>query len=84
MKVADGVSPSQAESALGTVLARWPNGALQDQAAFEASVGSQIDIVLNLILGLLGLAMVIALIGIANRSERMFGICGRCARRRTP
>ncbi|CAA9238816.1 MAG: ABC transporter, fused permease protein [uncultured Acidimicrobiales bacterium] len=66
VKLADGVSSTQAEAALGTVLARWPNGELQDQAAFEKSVASQIDIILNLIYGLLGLAIVIALIGIAN------------------
>ncbi|MDQ3945426.1 MAG: FtsX-like permease family protein, partial [Actinomycetota bacterium] len=53
-------------AALETVLARWPNGELQDQTAFEASVARQIDIILNLIYGLLGLAIVIALIGIAN------------------
>ena len=66
MKVADGVSPAQAKAALDTVLAQWPNGQLQDQAAFEESVAGQIDIILNLIYGLLGLAIVIALIGIAN------------------
>jgi putative ABC transport system permease protein len=64
--LADGVSPAQATTALENVLARWPNGELQDQAAFEASVASQIDTILNLIYGLLGLAIVIALIGIAN------------------
>jgi putative ABC transport system permease protein len=66
VKVADGVSPTQAEAALDTVLARWPNGELQDQTAFEETVASQIDIILNLIYGLLGLAVLIALIGIAN------------------
>ncbi len=66
VKVADGVSPTQATAALDTVLTQWPNGELQDQAAFEESVASQIDIILNLIYGLLGLAIVIALIGIAN------------------
>ncbi|MFN2505018.1 MAG: ABC transporter permease [Acidimicrobiales bacterium] len=66
VNVADGVTPTQAQAALDTVLAGWPNGELQDQAAFEESVASQIDIILNLIYGLLGLAIVIALIGIAN------------------
>ncbi|MEA2704758.1 MAG: putative transport system permease protein, partial [Actinomycetota bacterium] len=66
VKVADGVSPTQAKAALDTVLVQWPNGDLQDQAAFEQSIASQIDIILNLIYGLLGLAIVIALIGIAN------------------
>ncbi|MEA2932263.1 MAG: putative transport system permease protein, partial [Actinomycetota bacterium] len=66
VKVADGVGASQSKAALDTVLARWPNGELQDQAAFKESITSQIDIILNLIYGLLGLAIVIALIGIAN------------------
>ena len=66
VKVADGVSPPQANAAIESVLARWPNGELRDQAAFEKGVAAQIDIILNLIYGLLGLAIVIALIGIAN------------------
>ncbi|HWI03939.1 MAG TPA: FtsX-like permease family protein, partial [Acidimicrobiales bacterium] len=66
VKVADGVRPTQAEAALETALTRWPNGELQDRSAFEASVASQIDVILNLMYGLLGLAIVIALIGIAN------------------
>ena len=66
IKVADGVSPTQATAALESVLSAWPNAELQDQAAFESSVASEIDVILNLIYGLLGLAIVIALIGIAN------------------
>jgi putative ABC transport system permease protein len=66
VKVADGVGVSQAKPALDGVMARWPNGQLQDQAAFEKTVAKQIDIILNLMYGLLGLAIVIALIGIAN------------------
>jgi len=66
VKVADGVSPTQGKAALDTVLTRWPNGTLQDQAAFRQSITGQIDVILNLIYGLLGLAIVIALIGIAN------------------
>jgi putative ABC transport system permease protein len=64
--VADGVSPTRAKAAIESVLVRWPNGELQDQGAFEESVSSEIDTILNLIYGLLGLAIVIALIGIAN------------------
>ncbi|HZI39277.1 MAG TPA: FtsX-like permease family protein, partial [Acidimicrobiia bacterium] len=66
VNAAEGVSPTRAKAAIESVLARWPNGELQDQAAFEESVASEIDIILNLIYGLLGLAIVIALIGIAN------------------
>jgi putative ABC transport system permease protein len=64
--VADGVSPTRAKAAIASVMARWPNGELQDQAAFEEGVSSEIDTILNLIYGLLALAIVIALIGIAN------------------
>jgi putative ABC transport system permease protein len=66
VNVAEGVSPTRAKAAIESVVARWPNGELQDQAAFEESVASEIDTILNLIYGLLGLAIVIALIGIAN------------------
>jgi putative ABC transport system permease protein len=66
VKAADGVSPAQSKAALDTALAAWPNADLQDQAAFKDSITSQIDTILNLIYGLLALAVVIALIGIAN------------------
>jgi len=66
VKLADGVSPARAKPALEAALARWPNGQLQDQVTFEKKVASEIDIILNLMYGLLGLAIVIALIGIAN------------------
>jgi putative ABC transport system permease protein len=52
--------------ALDEVLADWPNADLQDQAAVKAELTGEIDQMLNLIYGLLGLAVVIALIGIAN------------------
>ena len=66
VNVADGVDASVAKTALESVLVRWPNGDLRDQAEFNDGIKSQIDIILNLIYGLLGLAIVIALIGIAN------------------
>ena len=39
---------------------------MQDRAGFERSIAEPIDSLLNLIYGLLALAVVIALIGIAN------------------
>jgi putative ABC transport system permease protein len=66
VKAADGVSPAQSAAVLKSALTAWPNADLQDQAAFKASITSQIDMILNLIYGLLALAVVIALIGIAN------------------
>ncbi len=66
VKVAEGVDPAQSSAALESALAAWPNADLQDQAAFKASITGEIDMILNLIYGLLALAVVIALIGIAN------------------
>jgi putative ABC transport system permease protein len=48
------------------VLADWPGGELQDQAEFKAGITDEINRMLNLIYGLLALAVIIALIGIAN------------------
>jgi putative ABC transport system permease protein len=48
------------------VLTDWPNGDLQDQAQFKETITSEINSLLNLIYGLLALAVIIALIGIAN------------------
>jgi putative ABC transport system permease protein len=48
------------------VLRDYPNAELQDQEEFKASQTAQVDQVLNLIYALLALAVIIALIGIAN------------------
>jgi putative ABC transport system permease protein len=66
VKLADGVDASTATSALQSSLDRWPNADLQDQASFKDSITSETDMMLNLIYGLLALAVVIALIGITN------------------
>lgn len=66
VKVTDGISPAQSSAVLETALAAWPNADLQDQAAFKDGITGEIDMILNLIYGLLALAVVIALIGIAN------------------
>jgi putative ABC transport system permease protein len=63
---ADGVSAEASTAAIETVLADQPNAELEDRAAFKEDVTSEIDSMLNLIYGLLALAVVIALIGIAN------------------
>lgn len=62
----DGVDAATARAAIDTVLADWPNGELQDQAEFKESITAEITSILNLIYGLLALAVLIALIGIAN------------------
>ena len=62
----DGVDATTATAAIETVLEGWPNAELQDQAGFKEAITSEIDMMLNLIYGLLALAVIIALIGIAN------------------
>jgi putative ABC transport system permease protein len=64
--VHDEVSAEVGGAAITDALAAWPNAEVQDQAAFKESVTSEIDQMLNLIYGLLALAVIIALIGIAN------------------
>jgi putative ABC transport system permease protein len=62
----DGVDADTSSAALTAALKDWPNAELQDHAAFKESVTEEIGTILNLIYGLLGLAVIIALIGIAN------------------
>jgi putative ABC transport system permease protein len=64
--VHDGVTAEAGGEAITAALAAWPNADVQDQAAFKESVTAEIDQMLNLIYGLLALAVIIALIGIAN------------------
>jgi len=63
---ADGIDADASRTAVEGVLDGWPNADLQDQAAFKGEITGEIDQILNLIYGLLALAVVIALIGIAN------------------
>ena len=66
VRAADGIEADASRTAVEGVLDGWANADLQDQAAFKAEITGEIDQILNLIYGLLGLAVVIALIGIAN------------------
>lgn len=66
LTVHDDVDAATSKAAIERVLERWPNAELQDQAGFKESITEEIDMMLNLIYGLLALAVVIALIGIAN------------------
>lgn len=61
-----GVPAARARAAIEAAIAEWPNAELQDQAGFREGITADIDQLLNLIYGLLALAVVIALIGIAN------------------
>jgi putative ABC transport system permease protein len=66
LTIPDGVDAATSKAAIERVLEGWPNAELQDQARFKESITEEIDMMLNLIYGLLALAVVIALIGIAN------------------
>jgi putative ABC transport system permease protein len=63
---ASGVDAATARAQVDEAVAGWANAEIQDQADFKQSITEQIDTMLNLIYGLLALAVVIALIGIAN------------------
>ena len=64
--VADGVGPAEARAAIDGALEDFPTVQVQDQAELVESLRTQVDQLLNVIVGLLGLALVIALIGIVN------------------
>ncbi|HEY3095845.1 MAG TPA: FtsX-like permease family protein [Acidimicrobiia bacterium] len=66
VKLAPGVSPAEGRRALDRVLKAYPNAELQDRTEFKAAQAAQINQLLGLIYALLFLAVVIALIGIAN------------------
>ena len=62
----DGVDVATGRASLESALAGWPNATIEDQAEFRTAVTEEIDMMLNLMYGLLGLAVVISLMGIAN------------------
>jgi len=66
LKLAPGVTTAAARPALDRVLAAYPNATLMDQAQYKAQQEQQVNALLNLVYGLLALAVGIALIGIAN------------------
>ncbi len=66
VKLAPGVSSSAGRHAVNAVLAAYPTATLLDQAQYKEQQAAQIDRLLNLVYGLLALAVIIALIGIAN------------------
>jgi putative ABC transport system permease protein len=66
VKLAGGVSLEQGRRALDRVVRPYPNAEVQDQSQFKADQAEQINQLLGLVYVLLLLAIVIALIGIAN------------------
>lgn len=65
-RLAKGVSAERGRTAIEGVLAAYPNATLMDRTQYKHQQEAQIDQLLGLMYGLLGLALVIALIGIAN------------------
>jgi putative ABC transport system permease protein len=63
---ANGVSMAEARNAIDGVLKQFPNATLRTRDEFKGSVARQINQILGLIYVLLGMALVIALFGIAN------------------
>ena len=63
---AEGVTPAAARRAVEALTAAYPNAQLQDQTQFKEAQSAQINQMLGLIYVMLALAVVIALMGIAN------------------
>jgi putative ABC transport system permease protein len=63
---ADGVSVAKARAAIEKVAAAYPTAKVQDLSDFKEAQASQINSMLGLIYALLGLAILIAILGIAN------------------
>ena len=66
VQLAEGVSTADALPAIEAVAAEFPTAEVQDEAEYIESQSGQIDQILNLIYVLLALAVIIALMGIAN------------------
>jgi putative ABC transport system permease protein len=66
VRLSKGVSAAAGRAVIQSVLADYPTAKLQDRTEYKAARTSQIDQLLNLVYGLLALALFIALVGIAN------------------
>lgn len=66
VNLASGVSPAQGRKAIDGVLKAYPNAELQDRTEFKDARAAQVNQLLGLIYVMLVLAVIIALIGIAN------------------
>jgi putative ABC transport system permease protein len=64
--LAEGVSPGGARAALEQVTADYPTARLQDRAEYKQAQSAELDKELGLLYVLLALAVLIALLGIAN------------------
>jgi putative ABC transport system permease protein len=66
VNLADGVGIEDGQRAVDTVTTRFNAPGAQDRDEYVESVGAQIDQMLTVVYGLLGVAVLIALLGIAN------------------
>ncbi|MEA3055297.1 MAG: putative transport system permease protein [Actinomycetota bacterium] len=66
LKAKDGVKPAEARRALETLTKPYPTAKVQDLSDFKAAQSSQFNVLLAMIYVLLLLAIIIALLGIAN------------------
>jgi putative ABC transport system permease protein len=66
LKLADGVDAEAVRPALEAIVDEYPNAEMNNAEEYIDKVGAQIDMVLNILTGLLGMAIVIALLGITN------------------
>ena len=63
---APGVSMSQLRTAVERVTASYPSATVRDREGYKSATAAQVNQMLNFIYVMLGLAIIIALIGIAN------------------
>lgn len=66
VKMADGVSAADARAAIDNAILPFPDAEVQDRAGFVEELTDQVNNLLGLVGGMLGMAVVIALLGIAN------------------
>jgi len=66
VKLANGVSVESARPALEAITGQYPAGKLLTKTAYVESINANVDTMLTLIYALLALAVLIALVGIAN------------------
>ncbi len=64
--LAEGVNPEAVRPTLEEVVARYPNAELNNAEEYVDKVAAQLDLLLNVLTGMLAMAIVIALLGIAN------------------
>jgi putative ABC transport system permease protein len=62
----DDVPAATSRAGIDEATAAWPNAEVDDQAEFKEAATEEIQMMLNLVYGLLALAVLISLIGIAN------------------